>query len=349
MIDRYLEDLESRIDEETENDLLEQWVAFSEGRTSSDVFLPRRQNLFPSDLEWPAIRVNEALDDYTKMAMQQLRSNSLLLGDRNGGGLLAVRCNYGTGIIPTLFGADLFYMEDKHNTLPTSRPIPGGIDGIRKVIDKGIPDVHQGLGGRVFEMAEYFIDIQQRYPKLGKHVHIYHPDTQGPMDICELMWGSNLFLDIVDTPNVVHEMLELITETYVCFMKEWIARVPLYEGYAIHWHMLHRGHIMLRDDSAMNFSPAMFDEFIRPYDQRLLTEFGGGALHFCGRGDHYIRSASEMEGFYAVNMSQPSYNDMEVIYRNTVDKGIKLIGLPKVAADEALGRNRPLHSNVHCT
>ncbi|MFH1730370.1 MAG: hypothetical protein ABIF82_01815, partial [Planctomycetota bacterium] len=99
---------------------------------------------------------------------------------------------------------------------------------------------------------------------------------------------------------------------------------------------------------AMNFSPAMFDEFIRPYDQRLLDEFGGGAIHFCGRGDHYIESMCRMRGMHAIAMSQPGYNDMEAIYRSTVDRGIKLIGLQRDAALAAQVAGRDLRGQAHC-
>ena len=59
-------------------------------------------------------------------------------------------------------------------------------------------------------------------------------------------------------------------------------------------------------------------------------------MHFCGKGDHYIEALSETPGLYAINMSQPDMNDMEIIYRNTVDKGIKILGL---------GRNEALRAN----
>ena len=103
---------------------------------------------------------------------------------------------------------------------------------------------------------------------------------------------------------------------------------------------------MLRDDSAMNLSPAMFDEFIKPYDGRLLAEFGGGAIHFCGRGDHFIENLSTIEGVHAVNLSQPECNDMETIYRHTVDKGIQIVGLNEATARQALAQGRDLHNSV---
>jgi uroporphyrinogen-III decarboxylase len=171
---------------------------------------------------------------------------------------------------------------------------------------------------------------------------------QGPMDICELLWGSGLFVALIETPDLVTQALELVTETYIQFMRAWTRLVPFEGDYAVHWSLLHKGHIMLRDDSAMNLSPRMFDRFIQPYDARLLREFSGGALHFCGRGDHYIQSASEIPGLTAINLSQPEYNDMERIFAHTVDKGIALLGLNRAVAEAALARGRDLRGRVHC-
>jgi uroporphyrinogen-III decarboxylase len=112
--------------------------------------------------------------------------------------------------------------------------------------------------------------------------------------------------------------------------------------------MVHRGKILLRDDSAMNLSCAMYDEFIKPYDQRLLDELGGGGIHFCGKGDHFIESASSMRGLTCVDMSQPEYNDLEAILRNTVDKGINLLQLQPWAVESAVASGRELRGRVHC-
>ena len=38
---------------------------------------------------------------------------------------------------------------------------------------------------------------------------------------------------------------------------------------------------------------------------------------------------------------------MEKVYRHTVDKGIKLLGLAREAAEAALARGRDLHGQVH--
>ena len=113
-----------------------------------------------------------------------------------------------------------------------------------------------------------------------------------------------------------------------------------------HWGILyHRGKILLRDDSAMNLSPELYREYALPYDAELLEQYGG-AVHFCGRGDHYAEALSTAKGLYGVNVSQPDYNDMEKIYRNTVDKGIKLLAFNKKAAERDVSRDGGFKHNL---
>jgi hypothetical protein len=340
-----LDDLEARIDPEQEDRLLQEWIDFTEGRFEGEIFSPQRSKLSPPGIEWPQVSINAGLEDFDAMALYQygLCSQILALGS---GHLLNVRCNYGTSIIPLLFGVEPFVMDEELDTLPTSRPLHD-VDAIERIVDAGVPDVYQGYGERVLEMGKRYRAIAEEYPKIGKYVYIYHPDLQGPMDICEIVWGSTMFYSLYDQPDLVKALLEVVTDTYIAFMRTWMEIVPFREGGNVHWGLFHKGNIMVRDDSAMNLSPAMFNQFVRPYDQRLLSEFGGGAIHFCGKGDHYIANMSEMERLYAINMSQPEYNDMEVIYANTVDKGINIVGLNRDAAEAAVAAGRDLHGRVH--
>jgi hypothetical protein len=70
-------------------------------------------------------------------------------------------------------------------------------------------------------------------------------------------------------------------------------------------------------------------------------------VHFCGRGDHFVDLLASMDGVSAVNISQPELNDMETIFRATIDRGINLIGLAPAAVEQALAAGRPLHGRVH--
>lgn len=347
ILERCLEDLEQRIDPAEEDRLLEAWNGFTDGKFAGDIFSPRRSRPNPSGITWPVVLANAAIHDFEKMTLQQFGECSRHLAEGNGA-LMCVRCNYGSSILPSIFGVKMFFMEDGVNTLPTSEPVAGGRPAIRALIERGVPDLQAALGGQTLEMGARFAAIRKHYPRIAKYIPVYHPDVQGPIDICEVLWGSSLFIDIVDDPRLVKDFLELIVETYIRFMQAWYRLFPPSGDRAVHWSVMHRGQIMLRNDSAMNLSPEMFAEFVNPCDQRLWREFGGGALHFCGRGDHYLEHSLASGLVHAVAMSQPEYNDLEHIYRQTVDRGLKLLSFPRKAAEAALAAGRPLRGNVHC-
>ena len=345
-LQRCLEDLETRIDPDEEDSIYQSWLDFVEGRCGQTYFQPRRNYPSPSKVDWPKVPVNSTLDDFDQMALQQFGSCSDQL-EKADGNLLSVRCNYGTSIIPLLFNVKPFVMEESANTLPICHPL-NDLEEIEKLITRGTPNLDGGFGSRVFEMGKFFKEIGAQFPKIGKYVHVYHPDLQGPMDICELVWGSRLFLDVIDHPQIVHAFLELACDTYTAFMRAWEQIYPFQTQGNVHWGMLHKGTIMLRDDSGTNFSRRMYEKFILPYDQRLLDAFGGGAIHFCGKGDHFITLLGEMHGLHAIQLSQPHLNDMPKVYQHTIDKGIQLIGLDEKAAKEAIEGGIDLKGMVHC-
>lgn len=365
MIEKYLEDLERRIDAAVEDDLLNQWRTFADGRHGEEIFAPKRPRVSPPVVDWPHVLVNDALEDDDAMALQQLEMCSKALAEGSGA-LLAVRCNYGTAILPSLFGGELFLMERDIDTLPACRPLGGGVDAVRRLIDRGVPDLEGGLGARTLRMGRYFLRLLRDYPRLASHVHIYHPDLQGPMNVCEMLWGSSLYIDLYDKPDLVRGFLLLVTETYIRFMRRWEEIVPVprrgdplwlpSEGqarepaptYAVHWSMLHRGRIMIRNDAVTNLSPAMYDEFVRPCDQRLLTKLGGGAIHFCGRGDHLMSRISQLSGLYALNSTQPALNNVETLLAHTVDRQINLLGFDLSVAEQARQRGRSFRGRLHC-
>lgn len=336
-----LEDIENRIDPETEEDYNRQWEEFLNVGFTGDIFKPNRKIKSPQTVGKHNININDAIADYDLMMLSQLQgvSNSL-----NSSTPLCLRANYGTGIMSSLFGLDIFIMPRETNTLPTTIPL-NDTDRIREIVAENNIDINVSFGKKTFEMGEYFVDTFKHYPKIKKYVEIYHPDLQGPLDICELVWGSEVFYQLYDDPGLVHQLLNIICDAYTRFINKWFDIVGQPKEINAHWSLKMKGSLMLRDDSAMNLSPEMYEEFGYQYDNILLNRFNGGAVHFCGRGDHYINILSQAKKLTAINMSQPHLNDMEKIYNNTVDKGIKIIGFDPNYANRPTGFSSNLHVN----
>lgn len=327
----WLDDLAARIDPTDEDRLLAEWQAFADGRCAQPVFTPRRTAKAPARIVWPAIRIDDALDDPRSMVLSQLKACSDQL-ESGGGGLLCVRANYGTGILPSLFGVPVVKMERDRDTLPGTLAL--GQAGMQAVAAGVADPLRRGLWPLVRAVGQAFVACTRGRPVLERHLHIYHPDLQGPMDVLEMMWGSECFTAFVEEPDLVHAVLRVITDAYAAAIADWDAVVPdRHPGWCAHWGFLHRGHIMLRDDSAMNLSPRMFRDLCAPYDGELLRRLGGGAIHACGRVGHFLPAATALDGMRAFNFGQPDMNDPALIQRATVDRGVHIVGLGRAAMD----------------
>lgn len=340
---RLLNDIENRIDIDVETDYNNQWEDFLNNKFTGDIFTPERKRKSSSEIEKFNININDAINDYDLMMLSQLQGVSDAL---NSSRPLNLRSNYGTGILSSLFGLDVFIMPYETNTLPTTIPL-NDTNKIHEIVSEKSIDINVSLGKKVFDMGEYYMDVFKNYPKIQKCVEIYHPDLQGPLDVCELVWGSEMFYQLYDAPELVHEMLNLICDVYTQFIIKWYEIVGQPKEINSHWTIKHKGALMIRDDSAMNLSPEMYKEFGYKYDDLLLNKFNGGAVHFCGRGEHYIDILCKAKKLTAINLSQPHLNDMEKIYQNTVDSGIKILEFNRNHALADIGRAGKFHHNLH--
>jgi hypothetical protein len=321
VLDRYLSKFESMIDLQQQQ---RAWDATRKIFAFEDVpelpFDARSVDAAP-DQDWPLYPYNDTFVDRDKMLLDQLRGPFLhnQLRDYHP---MNVRSNYGTVILPSVFGLGYQLTE---TSLPWVHHLPDG-DAVRALIDRGIPDIKNGLGGRCFETAAYFRDVLSRYPKLSKAISIYHPDLQGPLDVSHLIWGPDMFYALYDCPEVVHQLLSLVTETYKVWMKAWKAFIGEGNDFTTHWNYYIKGGVMLRDDTAVTLSKAHYEEFVKPYDQALLDEFGG-CIHFCGRGMAFIESMCQSRNLYGINMSQPDWNDSPKVLEIAARRRLVVVGL----------------------
>lgn len=349
-IKKYLDDLESRIDEEQEAKLHEDYWRFVR-REMKDVsyFKPSRKPA-PSSIEWEKVYFNDTFDDYDAMIYKQLlRANDQLA--EGGGELLSFRPNYGTGLIPSMLGCEIRMMPREQDSLPA--PIHIEWDDVLKINEDfrngWRADVESGLGRKCIDSAHHLQKLLEDYPKLQKYLHIYQPDTQGPCSLAEAIIGSEFYLLVYDEEDEIKDFTEVITDTFIRYLQLWKKEFPHCDAeYSFDYGLLFKGGVMIREDACTNIPPDMYEDFFMEADQRILDTFGGGGAHFCGHGDHLLESFSQLRGLSALNMSQPDMNDMDgLIYPNTIDKDIQIIGMAKFEARRCDRKNIDLKGMVH--
>lgn len=350
ILHHYLSDLESRLDDTEEIRVEKEWLDFADLKISSGAFRTCRVPK-PSPIEWPKMLINDALDDVSDMIYQQLWSINQTL-EAGGGEMHCIRSNYGTGIIPSMFDVQIHIMPRNTDTLPGSKPFADGSAGIRRMLNAGTSwDYSKGFAAKTFQMAEKFFELTKDYPKICRFVHYYNPDLQGPLALCEVLWGSSFYEDFYDEDametHLLEDALDFFTEIYLDFTNRFQRLAPTFDSeHSVEWGCLHRGGTIIRNDSAMNISGDLYKEYVMPRDQKIISALGGG-IHFCGRGDHYIQHITSIEGLTCVNLSEPKLNNMEKLYSHTVDKDIIIFGLLREEVDRALASGRDLRGRVH--
>jgi hypothetical protein len=265
--------------------------------------------------DWPRYSMAEIQTDREKMLVSELAPvyASARIGDDR---LPEIRANYGTGILPSLFGCEIVHLDPA--TLPAALPLHDEAR-VREHVARGVPDLRGGLGGRVFDTVAFYVEALKPYPKLREWVSINLADTQGPLDAAEVVWGSEIFEMMYADSELVHAFLDLVTETLAAFTRAHAA----IDGVPFAPPPTPLGRVCIREDATVMISGAMYDEFCKPRAQRLLDAFGG-CIHWCGDGKAWWRSLITLRNLNAVNPFQGHFYDPVEMHQACREAGVMI-------------------------
>jgi len=226
--------------------------------------------------------VRTRLQDPEKFLRAQLAEIQGQLAFR-GDFVPALTPTVGVVAIPSAFGCEVVWHE---RDFPAVRPLIKAPEGIT---DLKMPGLRDGELGRVLDYTRYFRQrTDGQYP-------IRLTDIQGPLDNGSLIMGHNNFLLAINThPDLVHRLLQMITDLTIAFvggqrkaaedfvpslMQPWIP-----DGWGIS---------ISNDDSVM-ISSRHLEEFGVPYFNQLSDAFGGLYVHSCGNWLHQIPALEQI-------------------------------------------------------
>ncbi len=207
---------------------------------------------------------------------------------------------YGTGILASAFGCKINFTQGRDPSV-AAPCVTSAADAARlRLLDPQ----QDGLMPRVLETAAY-MRVHGPYP-------VSLTDSQSPLDELILMCGhERLYLWMYDQPQIVHELMGLVTEAFI----QWVRAQKAVTGEP--WNVCYGEQgvwvppgcgVWIADDEAVNLSPRLYTEFVAPHYSRIFKEFGGGVLHFCGDGAHHGATLLQIDGLRAINsgpMSKP--------------------------------------------
>ena len=203
---------------------------------------------------------------------------------------------FGTVVAASAFGCQIEYPPKAD---PAANPRFYPVQTPEDIKKLRVPDPEKdGLMPKVLEFL--------RYMEANSFLPVGITDFQGPLTTANQLLGYDKLIYLMfDNPALMHELMDVVTETLIMWVKKQkeVIGEPLTEciGDQQVYTGKHAG-VWFSDDDAVLMSPDTYREFVVPYNSRILTEFGGGCVHYCGNATHHADNFLATEGLKALNI-----------------------------------------------
>ena len=239
---------------------------------------------------------------------------------------------YGIGYIAACFGADYIWLPRQ---APAVRAGFSSCEGILKADRRPIAETQ--IGRENLRMIEYFLE------KTRGMVPISFGDLQSPLNMMSyLLPISDLFMEVIEDPDGVKAVAELVTELLIDFLheqKKLLGGALASPGHGFASSRAFTG-VGLSDDISLMLSADDYAELFQPCDERIGAEFGGFVYHSCGNWENKIDMVQHIGGIRTADgafspETDPSPNDPAVFgdrFRGTgITVNARAVGDPDAA------------------
>jgi hypothetical protein len=205
---------------------------------------------------------------------------------------------FGVMLIPMIYG---FKPAFKQDARPDAEP--GSVMTKEQIATLEPFDLENSS---VIQMLLKQMDIiQEKYGKVRGFL-----DYQGILNVAFKLRGSEIFIDMVESPELVHKLLTHIAQTIMGTAK-LIQKRQRQSGYEIN--------MMCTCNCVVNMiSPKMYEEILLPYDIKLSKEFDYFGVHTCNWNvTPYIDTLRKIEKVGYIDMGASS--NLEEVRRQFLD------------------------------
>ena len=293
----------------------------------------------PTGLPFQPYPHSQVFDDPEKMLYNELvyaiETSIACHGQIDDDLPLTIRANFGTVVVASLFGSRV---EQVGENPPWVRPFQT-LNEFRAALDHDPLDFSQGWCPRVVERYQFYRGALEAYPEVARLVYLVLPDLQGPLDTAELLRGSEIYVDLYNDSDLVAKALDAIARAQIGLAKHLLSYTSdTSDGFSHQHATVIGGHILIRDDSTINISPAMYRQYVAPYDEMVLSALGGGGIHSCGETEHNVDAFFALPSIRGLDLGQPELNDIDAIYAKARPRKIALDLVRATREELATGR-----------
>lgn len=184
------------------------------------------------------------------------------------------------------FGCPIHFREGQ---VPDTTPILED-DNKRMLFDQGLPDPFPATGwmARAWEYYEQFKAWAADDEFEGRPIEVTGVPGLGTDGVfttaCALRDPTKLMLDLYEDPEYFHELMGFLTEAFIRRIRAYRKRLG---------QPVESTTFGLADDAIQMLSVEHYREFVLPYHQRLVAEFGSqgpNSMHLCGDATRHFRT-----------------------------------------------------------
>lgn len=207
---------------------------------------------------------------------------------------------HGVGVFAEAFGCPF---EWKDNDAPWVHAI---VESIEQLKHLERPSLEKAVMLKyVFDTTEYFVD------KTKGRIPVAATDVQSPLDTLTLIADTSfVFSEAVDYPDEFHRVLGDITDLIIEFTKKQRAICPktAKPGHGF-WSPGVMDGIAVSDDVMAMIGPDFYEEFGKPYNERIARELGGVVIHSCGSWKQNFKAAMSTNGVRMIDLAMSKSYD----------------------------------------
>ena len=245
---------------------------------------------------------------------------------------------FGTGVLASAFGCPMELPSEPGNDPAVTGPCihsPADVGRLR------MPDPYRdGWMPTVLRAIDYARD--------NSDLPVGLTDMQGPLDTVGQMCGQQqLFMWMYDQPRLVHDLFNIVTEAFIAWVqvqKEHIGE-PLGRSNGLQGVGASPIGVWESDDDMVMIGPGPYREFVAPYVSRIFQAFGGGSLHFCGKGYQHLDNILAIPGVRVVNTSPMANYEAVARFRQGLGQDV-VVQLQDIAPLDVEGYYKRLLAEV---
>jgi len=201
--------------------------------------------------------------------------------------------SFGTGVEGGYFGADVVYRD--------ATSWCSHIEDLMQHPEKVVYNPDSESVNLIRKCTQYYLDNNQDRCIVGP------PNIDCPVDILYMLRGSEIYMDFIDNPEVIKQLLKSIGKGVMQFRDEMWEMMPLYEGGTfngwMNWWVPQRTGLV-GADLFCSCSLDTYREFGFPVHQQMAKSCGQAWFHLHNLGLHLVPAIAEMENLLCLELSE---------------------------------------------